>query len=215
MKRQLTTLMALVIVLASCTKSTIRETENNAVSEERIQRLLSTSDFQTRIQLFDVFTSRERYELWHRHLLKARAQYLQEENPARVSKIDELLAAVSVEVFVPNSREADIFSNYFMPKWNESAKKLFDQVELYNMVFDPVSDQMNVMAPDDIGTGGMANCFCHVGSSGFSCRKIEVRYPAGFTITNGICERTNDCKGSSTGCGWLWLQSCYGSHCNF
>lgn len=217
MKLKLTSLLALTFLFFACTRTETSESAVQTVSAEKIKAQIAGAGFETRVQLFNLLSTKEKYALWQAHLLKARQQYANNGNSNAKDKIDELLANLTEEVFVKESQAAAVFSNYFMPVWNATAQKIFTAEELYDIGFDPSADTMGLVAPDDVGGGGggLASCFCHVGTSGFSCRKIEVRFPSGVTIINGICERSDDCKGASSGCGWLWLQSCYGNHCNF
>lgn len=216
MKLKLTTMLAVITVIAACTKTQTRETDLQNVSGAKLANVIARADFQSRIHVFDLLSKQERYVLWHDHLVKAKEQFVNENNTTRANSISELLANLTPEVFDVSSKASAVFSNYFMPKWVESARPAFTPAEIYDIGFDPSADIIGRTAPEDIGGGlGGANCFCHVGTSGFSCRRIEVGFPSGVSIVNGICERTGTCTGSSTGCGWLWLQSCSGDHCNF
>ena len=133
----------------------------------------------------------------------------------KVSLINDLMANLEVSLFNNNSSKSDIFSNYFIPIWRKNAKNVFTEFELYDLAFEPSADPVgNVTAPPEL-PGGIANCFCHVGESGFSCRKVSVGFPSGITITNGVCQLVGDCTYSHPGCGWFWLSSCSGNHCNF
>lgn len=216
MKRKLTTLLAITVMLIACTKSSRNEEAAQANSTAAIKEKIAGAGFAARVQLFNMLNTQEKFNLWHAHLLQARNEYAVNGNTNALVKIDELLANLTPEVFEADSKASTVFSNYFMPQWNVSAQKFFSPEELYNICFDPAADIMKLVAPDDVGGGGgQASCFCHVGASGFSCRKIQVGIPSGVTIVNGICERSGECKGAGTGCGWFWLQSCYGDHCNF
>jgi hypothetical protein len=216
MKLKLTTMLAVVMIIAACTKTQTKEADIQNVSGAKIANAIATADFQSRIHVFDLLSEQERYVLWRDHLVKAKEQFINEKNEAGVNSISELLANLTPEVFDVSSKASAIFSNYFMPNWVASSRSVFTPAEMYDIGFDPSVKIIGRTAPEDIGGGpGGANCFCHVGTSGFSCRKIEVGFPSGVSIVNGICERTGACTGSSTGCGWLWLQSCSGDHCNF
>lgn len=218
MKLQVTALAAVIIMFAACSKTETMQNGLSPASDAKVGSVISTSDFQSRVQLFNLLTTKERFSLWHDHLVKAKKQFTNEGSPAKAASVEELLANLTEDVFDINSEASAVFSNYFIPRWNETAKAAFTPKELYDIGFNPGAAVIGRFADGEIGSipDGGASCFCHVGTTGYSCRRITVSFPAGVTITNGICERNSaECTGSSTGCGLLWLQSCYGNHCQF
>jgi hypothetical protein len=218
MKLQVTAIAAAIIMFAACTKTQTANEELNNVSNEKIEALISTVDFQSRIQLFNLLTKKEKYKLWRDHMVKAKNQFLNENSPAKAAKVDEILTNLTVDVFENSSNAAAVFSNYFIPRWQATMNVDFTPKEMYDLGFNPGVEVLGRVAPEEIGTGGGggANCFCHAGASGFSCRRITVEIPMGISIVNGICEQSAiQCVYSRYGCGWFWLSSCNGNHCNF
>ena len=217
MKRNLLIFVS-AIFLAGCSKNEKTEDVSSQASSLRVESVVSSNDFQSRIQLFGLLTGQEKFTMWQKHLVKARAQFAASGERRKIASIDQLLNNISVSMFdSQSSGQKDVFLNYFIPVWSGSAKNIFTDEELYDLTFNPGAQIIGRFADDEIGgglEGGPANCFCHVGTSGFSCRRMTIGIPP--TITNGICERTAaECDASSNGCGWLWLQSCSGNHCQF
>ncbi len=211
-------IFASILFFAGCSKSKITDKTKSDESAIRVKSVAATSEFQSRTQKFSLLTPAEKFQLWQGHILNAKAQFLESDERRKVASIDQLLANLTVEVFDESSTgTSDIFLNYFMPVWSSSAANIFTEQEIYDITFNPAAQVIGRFAPEDIGgglPGGGPNCFCHIGASGFSCRRLTISIPP--SITNGICERTAaDCEGSSRGCGWVWLQSCYGNHCQF
>lgn len=77
----------------------------------------------------------------------------------------------------------------------------------------PISQKLTYRYSDD--PPPPPDCFCHVGNFGYSCKKWSYGFPSGITVEYGLCESGSSCGGSGAGCGLLWLESCYGGHCNF
>jgi hypothetical protein len=208
---------AAVIVITGCTKSMNGDETQNEQSAMRIESVMGSGDFQSRVQMYNLLSPTERLQMWREHLVKAKNQFIGEVRPDKVSLIDELLSNLRVNVFESGSVEGDVFLNYFIPVWDSRAKTVFDDFEMYDLTFNPSAEIIGSRtAPPEIGEtpGGTADCFCHVGMSGFSCRRITISIPP--SITNGICERTPaDCKERNLGCGWFLLSSCKGNHCQF
>lgn len=211
-------MLAVILFFAACTKPQTEMHEPEMVSSEKIESLISTVDFQSRIQMFNLLTKKEKHRMWRDHLVKARTQFLNEGHPAKVAKVDELITNLALDVFDNTTSTSAVFTNYFMPRWQASLNADFTPKEMYDLGFNPGVDVLGRVAPEEIGTGGGTgvNCFCHVGTSGFSCRRITVDFPLSISIVNGICEQgSSPCVNNRYGCGWFWLSSCNGNHCNF
>ena len=208
-------MIAALVVITSCSK---KDTQNDAAvleSNNQIELLKRTADFQAGVQVYNLMPAEARYKLWNDHLFMAKNQFTSSGQNGKAVLIDQLLNNIQRDVFAKNTKDADVFSNYFMPGWYQKAKLIFTNKELYDLLFDPAAESIGTLvAPPDIGDN-LADCFCHVGTSGFSCRKTTVSFPGGVTIEEGICEQSGDCNSSNLGCGWLWLYSCNGNHCNF
>jgi hypothetical protein len=220
--KKLSTLLLLVAVMAStmnCTKKDAPNEPKAEVSAIRENTVARSGDFQSRGQMYSLLTDNEKFQLWQAHLQKAKLQFTAAGMSAKVALVDELLAGISPAVFTDNSIEGDVFSNYNIPMWDARAKTILTDQEIYVLTFDPNGDVMGgLTAPGDIGNlpgdDGMASCFCNVGTSGFSCRKIIIGTSP--SIQNGICERTSaDCHEIQRDCGWFWHYACDGNHCQF
>jgi len=206
--------LASLLLLVSCSKQDLQGTASSA---EKSKAMLTKADFESRTRIFNAMPASERFQLWKEHLREAATGFAAQGAANKAASVNELLAELQESVFEQDSYAADVFTGYFLPAWASKASKIFDQVELYKLTFDPTADVNSLTAPGDVGTGleDGVGCFCHVGNSGYSCRTISVSIPLGVTIKNGICENTGACTVSNLGCGFLWLSSCNGNHCNF
>jgi hypothetical protein len=215
--------MALALT-SGCSKQAVKEETQvlaRAPAHVQLNSLRTSNDFQSRIQVYNLMTADEQFRLWYDHLTLARGQFENNAQSEKVALVEQLFSNLKVELFKGDrdNAELDVFLNYFVPLWNDQASRVFTALELYDLVSDPTAEEIGVkVAPMEIGTspgGSVPDCFCHVGTSGFSCRRISVGIPSGIVITNGICELVGNCSYSRRGCGFLWLSSCNGNHCNF
>ncbi len=173
------------------------------------------SSYDERIQIYNLMKETERYNLWFNHLKNAKKQFTDNRETSKANLVAQLMEHLSVGIFASfSSTEKDVFLNYFIPSWLNNARTTFTSLEIYDLTFDPTSVSIGNRAslpPDE----GSANCFCHVGNSGYSCTKVTVSFPWGVTVSNGMCEGSVECRASMLGCGLLWLESCNGGHCNY
>lgn len=205
-----------LLAQTACTKSNNPDDGLSDASATRISSVLNDGDFSSRIQKYGMLLPAERHQLWKDHWLKAKAQFTAAGETAKVSLVDRLLNDLKLSVFEDiGGSTADVYFTYTMPVWQQDARQVMSDQEIYDLGFNPSAEVIGRAVPSVEESGG-PQCFCHVGMSGFTCRRVQVGFPSGITVTNGICERTAAyCEGSSLGCGWVWFQSCYGNHCNF
>ena len=211
--------LVFIVLFNACSKTEYNKDKKVPKPKDQVDLnviLRESTDFESLIQMFNLLTASEKYELWYEHLLDAKDQFFHEQD--KVDMIDYLLSNMDSSIFIANSYENDVFTNYFVPIWIDSAKNFFSDLEIYDLTFDVTAEVIGeeeteeFMPPDD----GPVNCFCHVGNTGYSCKKISIGFPSGITIQYGVCEQGHSsCNSSSLGCGFLWLQSCNGNHCSF
>lgn len=204
--------------LFSCTKSMFEDAISN--SGNTIESFKAEVDFDTKIQKYNLLSPMEQFTIWKEHLIKAKKYYIKANDTVKANSINQLLSTLPESIFyTTDTTSRDIFLNYTIPTWRQTAELIFSQEEIYDIVFDPTKD--NIGGEGGTLTGRAAppastvDCFCHVGTSGFSCKKTSFGFPSGITIETGICETQGDCTYSRRGCSWLWLSSCNGSHCSF
>jgi hypothetical protein len=206
-----------IAVLLGCSKSKNADPTEEKTLKIKIESVIASTSSEERIQMFNLLTAEEKYVLWKDHFQKAKAQFTASGHTQKISLIDDLLLNFTSSVFDDNSQAGDVFLNYFVPIWNNLAETAFTSQELYDISFNPaavVIGNLVVQPEDDDNPSPTAGCFCHAGTSGFSCRKVIVSIPP--SIQNGICERSNaDCTEKRRGCGWFWLSTCDGNHCQF
>ena len=215
-------MILLLITLASCSKGGLGDRPSTIPEPDQYTVLKSTDDFQSRLQIYDLLSADEKFSLWNDHLIKARAQFVSANQIDKVSMVDELSTNMSRNIFkegMQYSSSVDVFLNYFVPLWLRKARTVFNELEIYDLTFNPLVKVVGEReAPSEIGVGSggtVPDCFCHVGVTGYSCRRISVGIPSGVVITNGMCEKSGDCMYFRRGCGFLWLSSCNGNHCVF
>jgi hypothetical protein len=199
--------------VASGTSNQIQQTKELSV----FIQLAKNSDFGSLVNMYNLLDSKSKYFFWSNHFLTASANT---NTLQKKAKIDELRTFLTPELFNESSRQAAIFTNYLIPAWAEKAKAIFSETELFQLLYENNQIKANLRkSANQAGNDEQkveADCFCHAGTSGYSCQKVTVGFPSGITIENGICEQSQiSCNSSSEGCGFLWLQSCSGNHCQF
>lgn len=205
-----------LLVQTACNKANNTDDGLSDLSDNSISSVLNDADFSSRVQKYSLLLPSEKYKLWRDYWLRAKAQFTASRETAKVNLVDRLLSGISASVFDDISNtESDVYFNYTMPIWQQDARLVMTDQEIYDLGFNPSAEVVGKAVPSVEDESG-PKCFCHVGMSGFTCRRVQFGFPSGVTITNGICERTAAyCEGSNWGCGWVWAQSCYGNHCNF
>lgn len=203
-----------VVSLIACSKPENSQT-NRPLSVKKSLEIIKSSvrqgDVQSTIEAYSLLSAEEKYDLWYDHLSKAKSKYDSLANDSKSTLIDSLMKHLSISVFEDSSYDRDVFLNYYLPTWQEEATSLFSIGELYNITFNPDCDDVTQSPEPEYVLPSNINCWCHAGQSGFSCTK----YGFPEIIQTGVCERQGDCNESSHGCGWLWLMSCNGNHCQF
>ena len=216
-------LVVLVAALISCSKQQAYETARADIPATPATMLRESGSLDGQVQVYNLLTAPEKYKLWWDHLMKAKLQFQTARQYDKVALVEQLLSNIRVSLFSDDpalQQESEIFMNYFVPLWNASAEQVFSEMELYDLVSDPTVEVIGERtAPPDMGEvpvdGGPAPCFCHVGTKGYTCKKMTVGFPSGISWVIGVCEKVGDCDPSRRGCGFLWLQSCNGNHCNY
>lgn len=199
-----------MLVLLSCTKSETNISPSS-VESKKIAVFKTTTDFSTQVQLFNLLSGKEKFQFWKENLANVQKLTSVKNNALKIALIQELSASISSEVFEEGSNQNIIFKNYTSAIWVKKAAQAFSKEELYDYFFDHQQIQTNLVGEPNV----LADCFCHVGNSGYSCKQTSVGFPSGVTIKHGMCEQPTDCKESSSGCGLLWFESCNGGHCNY
>lgn len=200
--------MVLFIVISafSCTKS---DQIPIKPAEAALQNATTISSDAVQ-QIYNQLSADEKFSYWDAHL-RFCEDSLAAGFPEKASAIASLRGSLKTSIFEDESDAATVFLNYTLPVWLTNAEKVLTEVEIFELTMqNKFLPNVNIVPEVD-----NAECFCHVGNKGYSCKKMELGFPSGVTITYGICEAPDPCEGSRRGCGFLWLQSCSGGHCNF
>lgn len=215
MKSKQLLLIFFITAILGCSRETNTDLTKEQKLKIKIESVIASTSSDQRIQTYNLLTSEEMYILWKDHLQKAKTQFIASGKTQKVNLINDILANFTSSIF-DDSHAEEVFFNYYVPVWRNSAESVFSPVELYDICFEPnvsVIGELRVVMEDEPDSGPAPKCFCHAGESGFSCRRIQLGHPF---ITNGICERTNaSCIEKARGCGWFWRHSCDGNHCQF
>lgn len=171
---------------------------------------------------FRLLSPNERYQLWTRKLDNL-LQLKQVFNPGQISLIGELRQSLQSRYFEGESDAREIYAAVFVKDWEKRAKALFLPEDFFYIAYSlkdyDVSKRKNdpTALYDDEGDGNGAknSCHCNVGSS-YTCPRTVVHVG-----TNGVwletiyghCNRSGECRESSSGCGYLLLWSCNGNQC--
>lgn len=222
MKKTKFFLLATITIILGCSKSDPQAISNPTkqkpviakASHAAIEKFKEERNLETSRQMYLGMSASERHQVWLDHFTDYKRNSNVSTDSRKMELIGDLEAALSTGIFENGVRNAtDVFINYTLPKWTKKAEKVFSPIEIYDLMFEnrvtePVTEIGSVGSP-------IAECFCHVGNNGYSCKLVKAGIPSGLEIINGVCEFTVDCKSSRVGCGALWLSSCNGSHCNF
>lgn len=226
MKWKVFLLIAPAFLITACQKeTTIVEPRPHFELTPGIRSFISANDISLKRQLFQLLSPGERWMIWTKHLDAFMEKFSHVEEAKR-QKIGELSRMLSPKVFEDNSREKDVFINYSFPKWMHHAKERMTTTELILLAYhDPsiflgqgakyAREPVPATKSKTAEGGSVPDCFCHVGTHGFSCTKF-VYGTSGVNATHGICEQGSArCNYSSWGCGPLWALSCDGNTCNW
>jgi hypothetical protein len=209
----------LFFLLIGCSKN-VNYNNEALTNSESIRKINSFDNLSAKKQVYSLLTSEVKFDLWVEHIDRLMAGSMIAQNNQKKELIKELRSFITKEIFENNSKEKEVVLSYYAPKWLAKAEKVFTGKEVYEIVYDNV-----FFAPVKINANSKGNllaavpseevdCFCHVGNSGYSCKKLVITLPP--EVTYGICEQGSlPCKNSSNGCGFLFLESCNGNHCNF
>jgi hypothetical protein len=212
---------AIFLFLSSCNKKDKFDGTQSAIQEENSQPghyTANNADFETDIIAYNLLSASECYDIWAGHLQKAKTQFTFKNESIKANMVDYLLNNLTESVFDDGSYTQTVFLNYFVPTWIDSAESIFTEVEFYDLTVEPYLDTIGVereiSEPDGNNLYAMPKCFCHTGARGYSCTRVQIGFPT--NITFGNCERTNaDCRERARGCGFMWLSSCDGNHCQY
>jgi hypothetical protein len=203
MKQSLAAIFLFCIFTAlSCTKD--KEASLDQLSEVAMETFHSGSAEEQK-QMYSAMTAEEKYNIWIDHLTAMQGRF--SGNSQQEALILQLKGKLSPGVFTDDSHDQIVFMNYYTPQWMGYAKQVFNDKEIYDLVFE------NKNLPYE--ESSTPDCFCHVGNSGYSCKKWSIGFPSGVTVEYGMCENAYACNYSRRGCGFLWVESCNGSHCNY
>jgi hypothetical protein len=180
---------------------------------------LTARDFDEDVIEYNLMTPAEKYKLWADHWEKAKEFFSGKSESTKVAMLDSMMAAISENSFDSTKTEYSVLNGYWIPKWQNDLTSVFTDDEIYDLSFNPKTDSVGKAAPPDLGFDlggdGAVNCFCHVGTNGFSCKKLSVGFP-NIGYDYGTCEQgVQACTYKRYGCSWLWMSSCNGNHCNY
>lgn len=212
--------------LMNCSKKVETQTSEQTDFEIKLFKYQNEDNPGVRKIIYRLFTETEKVKFWKTHFKLALQKESYASNEAAVSLIHDLDNMIKPEMFIDGSNANYISKAYFMPLWLKKAETVLDKNQIGELVYANFLDEIKpvTVKPEQIkkqitmlGSGPeiVADCFCHVGETGFSCKRTDIGFPSGVTVKIGICEQAYACNSSNSGCGWFWLSSCDGGHCNF
>ncbi|WP_410220737.1 bacteriocin fulvocin C-related protein [Pedobacter sp.] len=210
------TIAVLSLLFSACQKNDqISTTDTLANGKQLLSRLTAIQDIQNTRLAYSTLTAQERHDVWiARFDEKIKSG---EWSSQQIEKIKEFADHLALNVFVKGDKR-EIFFTSFFPTWMKSASKVFNDVEIYNLVFalkdiQPTNttsngQETNLVAPGD---GGGGSCFCAL-HSGFTCPHWSLSpYP---NLSWGTCLKSGACtQPAGNGCGALLDQECDGNSC--
>ena len=221
------TMLLVLIILTGCSKNHDSKSETENAYRLKVVKFQNQEDPGLKKMLYRLFSSEEKLMFWKEHISISLQKESYKTNPKAIALIHELENMLSKEMFEDGSSANSISSAYFKPIWLKNAETVFTSKQIGELVYSNFLDKQNIIKSNTtiarnaqtviVKTPNfekLVNCFCEVGETGFSCKKTEIGFPSGVTVTIGICERANPCEEHS-GCGWFWAYDCNGGHCNF
>lgn len=194
---------------------------NSNQYQAKLNALQSEKNEGSKKVIYSLFSSTEKLKFWQDHFIIASKLATVKSDAQKMSLISELSSYLTNNVFEDNSDEQNIFLAYNLPTWLKKAESIFHKTELSDLLlsnFQESNPQIDntIKTKVDYMPEDPVDCFCHVGNTGYSCKQLQVGFPSGVTQVYGMCEEGNRvCKTSNRGCGFLWLEKCNGSHCNY
>lgn len=219
-------ILTISVLLLSCTKKIETITPKQSEFEMKLLKFQNEDNPGVKKIIYRLFTAQDKVKFWKTHfnLALQNQPYLRSEIAKDL--IQELNKMINPEMFIDGTNSNSLSKAYYMPVWLKKAELVLTKNQINELVF---SNFLDIQKPTTIGQDQIkkqvtklgdgpeivADCFCHVGETGFSCKKTTIGFPSGVTVTIGICEQAYACNSSSSGCGWFWLSTCDGGHCNF
>ncbi len=223
-------LIAAMIFVNSCKKDDVASVKDNSAYLKKLELFKQELNPVVRKQMYTLFNPDEKLTFWKDHFLIAVNLPQFNTDERKVTLINLLKSSLTREAFNGNSEARNIALSYTIPAWQQKASGIFSQEELVDLLLynfqepaEPPSDLQKrklsfINTNDDTEPVDAVGCYCHVGNTGYTCKKtvITVGIPTSVSISYGICEQASiACTPGSWGCGFLWFESCNGSHCNY
>ncbi len=185
-----------VIILIGCTKSndglyTDNEwRENNLTNRSILAEIAGIKNLQSQKVAYTLLSADQKAEAWRQHLaLFLRSKSLPEHQRSLVTKFKKTIDA---EVFITKESGQDFLATQQMTELIYTITKSFSKEEIFK-----IFGTLNEPETSNVDPGGNS-CNCN----------YEHDFCEGSSIH--CYKNMNNCGTSSTGCGWLWLQSCDG-----
>ncbi len=205
LKSQFALLIAGLLIMSSCTKTTQSETEpqiNNSDEKVAFQRkttitraYLLTLSPSVRKATYNTCTPTEKYNIWLDK--KNQVLGLTVWNSAQLSDLNSIFNQLSINLFTDGSAEDISFKNTFEPTWVASAIPNFNENTIKRIVNTLDDIDPNYLNDDIFEEDDNNNCKCSSGSD----------WCIPFL---GDCEKRNSCKKKKSGCGTFWRWACDG-----
>ena len=198
------------IMIYGCSKENTESGKLPDAKTVALNALQNATSTDARTQIYLGMSAAERYALWKDHFSVWKDSPVLKNNPAKLQLVQELENSLNVEIFADSSEAQTVFLNYTFQNWLYFASQLFTDDELFELTMQ------NIVVPVQSNiVDNLPDCFCHVGNTGYKCKKVSVGFPLVFQVDYGMCELATPCDASRLGCGAFWLESCNGAHCNF
>lgn len=216
----------IAITLMNCTKKMETQIIDHSGFELKILKYQNEANPGIKKIIYRLFTETEKVKFWKMHFKLALQKQSYTSNQSAVNLIHDLDNMINEEMFIDGSKANYLSKAYYMPLWLKKAESVLNKNQIGELVYTNYLDEVKpeIIHPEQIkkqntmlGSGPevVADCFCHVGETGFSCKRTDIGFPSGVTVKIGICEQAYACNSANSGCGWFWLSSCDGGHCNF
>lgn len=227
-----TFVIAAVIFFSGCKKNDVASIKDSTGYLKKLELFKQEPDPVVRKQMYALFNPDEKLTFWQDHFSIAVNLPQFNTDERKVTLINQLRSTLTREAFNGNSEARNIALAYTIPAWQQTASGIFSREQMVDLLLynfqeptEPPSEPqqrklsfVNANDDDNSEPTEAAGCYCHVGNTGYSCKKTVITFgiPTSVSFSYGICEQASiACRTGSSGCGFLWFESCNGSHCNY
>jgi hypothetical protein len=196
MKKKLLLIAIILFSLISCTQS---EVPDNNLDSSKIARMLNEDDKSARILMYSLLNKEEKFQIWNNQI----SDIISKENLSskQLELIIDLKERINIKLFDSSihNYEREIFKTIYVSVFLSQAKEIFEYNFIYQKFFNVGSETSFISSRlNGQESIGIQYCVCN-DESAFSCN-----------WNTDKCSKSNNCRKTKEGCGFLWSYECNG-----